>query len=168
MTMVRLLRWWLFAVLILPALPAAAQPAATPSPESISVARTMMAKMSGDPTATIRQLSGPMVGMLQQMGISDSDRARVIVQEALIPLLTSHYDDLLAMWAKDYAATLSVDDMKAAIAFYDSPAGRNLVAAAPKLDQAKLIDLTQWMVGLQPEMRQRIEQALKAHGWNNN
>ncbi len=165
----RLLRRGLLAAMLaLPTLPAAAQPAAGPSPESISLARTMLAKMSGDPTATIHQLGGPMVGMLQQMGISDPDRARVIVQEALIPLLANHYDELLSMWAKDYAATLSADDMKAAIAFYESPAGRSLVAAAPKLDQAKFIDLTRWMAGLQPEMQQRIEQALKAHGWENN
>ncbi|HWA80326.1 MAG TPA: DUF2059 domain-containing protein [Acetobacteraceae bacterium] len=72
------------------------------------------------------------------------------------------------MWAEDYAATLSVDDMKAAIAFYESPAGRSLVAAGPKLGQAKFVDLTRWMAALQPEMQQRIERALKAHGWENN
>ncbi|HUC19165.1 MAG TPA: DUF2059 domain-containing protein [Acetobacteraceae bacterium] len=167
--MVRLVRRRLLAALVvLPVLPAAAQPAAGPSPEAISLASIMLAKMSGDPTATIHQLGGPMVAMLQQMGISDPDRARVIVQEALIPLLTSHYQDLLSMWAKDYAATLSAADMKAAIAFYESSAGRSLVAAGPKLDQAKFIDLTQWMAALQPEMQQRIEQALKAHGWENN
>ena len=165
--MYRSLRWALLAtMLILPAVPAGAQPVANPSPETIALARTLLAKMEGDPAVTIRQLAGPMAGMLQQMGISDPDRARVIVQGALIPVLTEHYGDLLTIFAKACVSMLSVDDMKAAIAFYESPAGRNLVAAEPELAQAKLIGLTQWMSGLQPEMQQRIEQTIKAHSWD--
>lgn len=163
----RLLRWSLLAIaLIMSAVPAAAQPA--PSPESVKLAREMLAKMSGDPAVTIRQLAGPMVGMLQQMGIQDPNQARVLVNEAMIPVITSHYGALEESWAKAYASVLSVDDMKAAIAFYSSPAGRNLVAAGPKLAQAKMITLTQWMAGLGPEMQQKVEQAIKAHGWQKN
>ncbi len=172
----RFLRRSLLAVaLILPVLPAAAQPAAVPTPEALAptpealaLARTLLTKMNGDPAVTIHQISGPMVGMLQQMGISDPTRARIIVQEALIPLLSSHYDELIEIMAKAYAATLSTDDMKAAVAFYESPAGQNLVAAEPKLAQAKLIGLTQWMSGLQPEMQEKIEEVIKAHGWEQN
>ncbi|HUA76089.1 MAG TPA: DUF2059 domain-containing protein [Acetobacteraceae bacterium] len=142
--------------------------ALAPTPEALALARTLLTKMNGDPAVTIHQISGPMVGMLQQMGISDPTRARVIVQEALIPLLSSHYDELIEIMAKAYAATLSTDDMKAAVAFYESPAGQNLVAAEPKLAQAKLIGLTQWMSGLQPEMQEKIEEVIKAHGWEQN
>ncbi len=161
-----LARSFLAIILILPAVPAAAQTAPNPSPETIALAQQLLMKMAGDPAATIRQLSGPMVGMMQQIGITDPDQARVIVQEALIPVLSDHFNDLIAIWAKAYASALSVDDMKAAIAFYDLPAGQDMLRAGPQLAQAKMVGLTQWMGTLQPEMQQRIEQALKAHGWS--
>jgi hypothetical protein len=165
--MPRLFRWSLLAIaLILPAVPAAAQTA--PNPESVTLAREMLAKMSGDPAVTIRELAGPMVGMLQQMGIQDPEQARALVAEVIIPVITSHYGALEESWAKGYASVLSVDDMKAAIAFYGSPAGQSLVAAGPKLARVKMITLTQWMAGLAPEIQQKVEQAIKAHGGQKN
>lgn len=151
--------------LTLPAVPAFTQTAA-PSPDGLRLARELVAKTDGDRTATIQALSGPMVGMMQNMGISQPDRAQALVQEAMLPVLSGHYDDLLAIQAKSYASVLSEDDLKASLAFYNTPAGQNLIRAQPQLAQAKLTGLTQWIGGLQPELQTRIQQTLKAHGWD--
>ena len=139
--------------------------AADPSAESIDLAKQMMAITEGDRTTTINGLAGPMVGMMQQMGIREPEKAQALVNEALLPLMTEHYDELSAMQAKSYATQLSADDMKAAIAFYKTPAGKDLVAAQPKLAQAKMVDMTAWMQKLQPEMMTKVQATMTAHGW---
>ncbi len=152
--------------LVLSPLAASAQTAAAPSPEALKLARELVVKTSGDRAATLQGISGPMVGMMQQMGIKQPDRAQALVQEAVMPILTEHFDDLTTLRAKEYASLLSVDDMKAISAFYDTPAGRSLIKAQPQLAQATMTGMTQWMGALQPEMQTKIQQVLKAHGWD--
>ena len=83
-----------------------------------------------------------------------------------MPLLGAHIDTLIDMEAHSYAQTLSVDDLRASLAFYESPAGRDLAAAQPTLAQARVANLTQWMSGLQPEIAARTRQVVKEHGWD--
>ena len=118
-------------VLLAQAPAALAQPA--PSPDTLKVARELVAKTAGDKTTTLQAMGGPLVGMMQQMGIRQPDRAQAIVQEGVMPLLNEHYDELLDVQAKSYAAVLSVSDMQAAIAFYNTPAGQSLIRAQPQL-----------------------------------
>ena len=151
--------------LVLPAVPAFAQ-TATPSAEGLRLARELATKTEGDRASMLQSLGGPMVGMMQQMGVPQADRAQVLVQEVVLPILSSRYDDLLAIQAKSYASVLSVDDMKGALAFYNTPAGQNLIRAQPQLAQLKLTGMTQWIGGLQPELQTRIQQTLKARGWD--
>ena len=98
----------------------------------------------------LQSLGGPMVGMMQQMGVPQADRAQVLVQEVVLPVLSSRYEDLLAIQAKAFASVLSVDNMKGALAFYNTPTGQNLIRAQPQLAQLKLTGMTQWIGGLQP------------------
>jgi hypothetical protein len=158
------LRWATLAVALTVATPAFAQ--SDPSPEALKLARDLVTRTEGDRAATLQNMSAPMVGMMQQMGVTQPDRAQALVNEALLPLLSDHYDDLLAIQSKSYASALSVDDMKAAIVFYDSPAGKDFIRAQPALAKSKLTGMTQWMGGLQPEMQSRIQATMKAHGWD--
>ena len=162
----RLVRSTLVVALVLCPLAALAQAPAAPSAETLRVARELVAKITGDRGATLNSIAGPMVGMMQQMGIKQQDRAQALVQEALMPILTAHYDDLLAIHARSYAAVLSVADMKSIATFYDTPAGQSLIRAQPQLAQATVTGMTEWITGLQPEMQGKIQQTIQAHGWD--
>lgn len=135
-----------------------------PSPEALALARDLVVKTSGDQAATLQGISGPMVGMMQQMGIKQPDRAQAL--EAVVPVLTAHYDDLINIQAKSFASALTIDDMKAIGAFYNTPAGQSLIRAQPQLAQATLTGMTQWMTSLQPELQAKIQQMVKSHGWD--
>ena len=108
---------------------AASAQTAVPGPEALALARDLVVKTSGDRDATLQSIGGPMAGMMQQIGISQPDRAKALVQEAVMPILTTHYDDLLAIKAKSFAAMLSIEDMKAIGAFYGTPVGQSLIRA---------------------------------------
>jgi hypothetical protein len=60
------------------------------------------------------------------------------------------------------------DDLKAAIAFYESPTGQRLLLAQPQLAKAKLNALAQWMQEVKPEMQKRIAETMKVPGWGSN
>lgn len=155
-------------LLVATALPAAAQsptPAPAPDAATLDAAKAVVAKMQGDRAAALTAMSGPMVGLVQQMGVKEPDRAQVLVQEVLVPVMTAHYDDLLAMQARSFATVLSKADLLALGAFYDTPAGRNFAAAQPRLAQAQLTGVTQWMGSIAPEMQTKLAQTMKARGW---
>lgn len=110
-------------------------------------------------------MAAPMVPLVQQLGVREADKAQTLVQEVILPTLTENYDKLLDGQAKSYASVLSVPDLKALAAFYDTPAGRNVAAAQPRLAQAQLAATTSWMQGIAPELQAKLQQAIKAHGW---
>ncbi len=153
------------SALVLAVMTVTSAQAADPTPDNIALARQMMANTEGDRASTIQGLAAPMVGMMQQMGVRDPAQAQALVNEALLPMLNEHYDELVAMQAKSYATQLSADDMKAAIEFYKTPAGKDLIAAQPKLAQAKVVDMTAWIQKLQPEMVGKVQATMAAHGW---
>lgn len=142
-------------------LPASAQDATT-----LAAAREVVAKMQPDRTAMLASMAAPMVPLIQQMGVREADKAQVLVQEVILPTLTANYDKLLDSQAKSYASVLSVTDLKGVAAFYDTPAGRNFVAAQPQLAQAQLAATTSWMQGIAPELQAKLQQSIKAHGWS--
>ena len=151
------------AFLACAASPAAAQ---TPSPEALSLAKQLVAKVDPSPQQTIASMAGPMVGMIQQMGVPQPDRAQALVNEAVVPILNEHIADLADMSAQAYAQTLTVDDLKAVLAFYNTKAGADLIAAQPKLAQLRVQGVTQWMGKLQPEIQGKIQSVAQAHGWD--
>ena len=143
--------------------PAAAQGA--PSAENLTLARQLVAKVDPSPEQTIAGMATPMVGMIQQMGVREPDRAQALVQEAVLPILSGHMGELTEMSAQAYAQTLSADDLRAVLAFYNTKAGQDLIAAQPKLAQLRITNLTQWMGKMQPEIQTKIADVAKAHGW---
>ena len=140
--------------------------AQTPSPEALSLARQLVAKVDPSPQQTISAMAGPMVGMIQQMGVQQPDRAQALVNEAVLPILSEHVTDLADMSAQSYAQVLSVDDLKAVLAFYNTKAGADLIAAQPQLAQLRITNVTQWMGKLQPEIQGKIQSVAKSHGWD--
>lgn len=151
--------------LLAPAAPSALAQSPAPDAATLQAAKAVVAKMQGDRATALASMSGPMVGLIQQMGIREPDRAQVLVQEVILPVMTAHYDELLEIQARSYAGVLNKADLQAVGAFYDSPAGRNLAAAQPRLAQAQLTGMTQWMGSIGPEMQGKLSQAMQARGW---
>ncbi len=147
-------------------LPLIAQ-APAPDPQTLDLARQLVAKTAGERDQVLASMSAPMVGFMQQMGINDPTKARELVDEAVMPILREHYQELVDIQARSYSQALSVDDLKATLAFYDTKAGQDLIKAQPLLAQARVTGLTQWMGTLQPEMQDRVAKTAKAHGWTN-
>ena len=102
---------------------------------------------------------------MQQMGVKQADQAQALVQEVVMPTLAAHYDELLDLQARSYAAALGKDDLQAIAAFYATPAGKHLVAAQPQLAQAQLSGMQQWMGSVMPEMQGKLAKAIQTHGW---
>ena len=144
---------------------AAQQPAATPDPITLKAARDVVAKMQGDRSAVLGSVSGPMIGLIQQLGVREQERAQALVQEVVLPTLTERLDELLDIQARTFASVLGTADLQAIASFYDTPAGRNLVAAQPRLAQAQVTGITQWLTGLMPGLQAKLAQTIQARGW---
>lgn len=138
-------------------------------PERLAAAREVVAAAQGDRKQVLDAMRAPMAGMMQQMMAQQdakaAERAPILLDEVVMPLLESHYDELLSVQALSFAAVLSLDDLRAVAAFYKTPAGRNLVKAQPQLAQALLTGMKQWMGTLMPEMQKKTLEAAKNHGW---
>lgn len=144
---------------------ALAQQPSAPDAATLASARDVVAKMGGDRAAVLQSMAGPMTALVAQMGVKEPERAQVLVSEVVVPTLAANYDALLDVQARSYASVLSGDDLKAVAAFYGSPAGRNLAAAQPKLAQAQMAGMTQWMSGVAPELQAKLAAAIQKHGW---
>ncbi|WP_246687861.1 DUF2059 domain-containing protein [Methylobacterium sp. WL93] len=83
----------------------------------------------------------------------------------MLPTLTAHFDELLDIQARGFAAALGKDDLQVIAAFYATPTGKRLVAAQPQLAQAQLVGTQQWMQSVTPEMQGKLTKAIQAHGW---
>ena len=122
----------------------ALRPANTaPDPALVKIARDTVAQMQGDRAATLNAMAAPMVGMMQQIGIKEPDKAQVLVNEVVIPTLSAHYDELLDIQARGFATILGKDDLQAIGAFYATPAGKRLATAQPQLAQVQMTGLQQ-------------------------
>jgi hypothetical protein len=144
---------------------AAEEPPAPPSPQALALARTLVAKSSNDDVAALSFLYPPMARLMMRANLLDPDRVMIVTREAMLPVLRKHKAEIDAFQAETYASILTVDDMKAAITFYDTPAGADYVRSwAPvlKLNRAgidKLIDT------LKPEIDAEAKVVMKKHGW---
>ncbi|GJE58918.1 DUF2059 domain-containing protein [Methylobacterium trifolii] len=139
---------------------------ATIDPERLAAARDVVRRAQGDRAALLEAMTAPMIGMVRQMGLDDAAKAQVVVREVIMPILAAHYEELLSVQALSFAAVLPKEDLQAIAAFYDTPAGRNLVKVQPQLSQAMLTGMQKWLGTLTGEMQAKIAEAAKAHGWN--
>ena len=155
------------AVLSVPLLGVPSMAQTAPDPQSLALARQLVEKSAGNRDQVLGSMGRPMVGLMEQMGVTDPEKAQQMVDEAIMPLLREHYDSLVDIQAQSYARALSATDLKAILAFYNTPAGEDLIQAQPQLTQARVTGLTQWIGALQPEIQDRVQKTAKAHGWTN-
>jgi len=118
---------------------------------------------SSDPAGDLSQLNflGPATAVLvHQLGFVHPDQFKQVVHEAIIPVLMQHRRELEDMQAASFASVLSDDDMKAAIAFYRSRAGKDLVRIhAAQLDM-NFAGVSHLLETLKPEIKAKARAIL--------
>ena len=139
--------------------PAAAQP------DAIALARTLVEKSGVGGEGAMAGLVPPVPDYLHQLGVTAPDQIRVLAHDVVMPTLSDHAADLTEIQVKSYAALLSVADMKAAIAFYDSPAGQDFVKYRYRRVQADIPQGEALIERLRPEIEARAQAVAHAHGW---
>jgi hypothetical protein len=142
-----------------------AQAPASVDSAALAAARDLVGKMQGDRSVVLQSMAAPMAGLVAQLGVKEPERAQVLVSEVILPTLSGRYDELIATQAQVYAANLALGDLQAAAAFYGSPAGKNFAAAQPKLAQAQVAAMTQFMTSVAPELQAKLSAAVQKHGW---
>jgi hypothetical protein len=139
--------------------------AVPPNAESLALAHTLVQKTATGGIAAMNGLSLPIPRLMGEMGITDPRQYGVIMHEDVMAVLNDHPDSLSDIQATSYASLLSNDDMKAAIAFYDSSAGQKLVKSRFKLLQTNMAQGADLLETLKPAIAAKVQDTLKAHGW---
>ncbi len=137
-----------------------------PNPEALAVARQIVAKAGLNRAAVVQAMSAPLIAFMGQSGSLAPDRAKIIVSEGLLPLLDSNFDKILELQAQTYASTMSADDLKGLLAFYETTAGQDFLRAQPQLTQGLLSDMNTLVAALKPILVAKVREIVKAHGWD--
>lgn len=137
-----------------PASPADEKAAAFPGEDSEAKRKDILRllELNGVRDTTAAML-GPMLRSVESMPGMTPDAIEAVKQEFMASL-----DDLLEMSVKPYADHLSHEDIKAAIAFAESPAGRRIAAAQPKIVAETTALGVKWGQSLQPRIDKRIQE----------
>ncbi|MDY0959372.1 DUF2059 domain-containing protein [Sphingomonas sp. CFBP8993] len=176
---------------LLGAAPVAAQTAPSPTATAaaggrIETARTLVGKLNLDRTLDF-QFSGlmPLVAANIVNGLqtaSDAPKAikdrlatsegrrqvGVITSEEMLAAFRARYPAIAEAAAEEYRRNFSEDELKAIIVFYDSAAGKRLLALQPQLQQrlseaGKAVGREAGMAAF-PKIRARIQALDKAEG----
>lgn len=67
-------------------------------------------------------------------------------------------DDLTGMLAPVYSKHLTIDDLKAIIQFYESPAGKKLASKNPMITQETLVIGQEWGYKIGMEIQKKLEE----------
>lgn len=140
------------------------QASAPPSPQALALARTLVAK-STDDVAALSFIYPPAGHMLMRAKLLDPDRAMILIHEAIIPVLRKHKAEIDAFQAETYASFLTMDDMKAAIAFYDTKAGADYARSWQPVLKLNKAGIDKLIETLRPEIEAEAKVVMKKHGW---
>ena len=145
--------------------PARAQDKAAPSPEALSLARSLVEKSGATGQMVMAGLIMPPPGFMTSLGVTEPQQVQAISHDAVMPALGDHESALTDIQVKSYASLLSVADMKAAIAFFDSPAGMKFVRARHNRVQDEMAKGSELIAKFQPEIEEQVKAVSHAHGW---
>jgi hypothetical protein len=154
-----------------PAQPPAVAPAVSPalggapSAEALALARTLVQESGVGGQAAMNGMVVPPPGYLASLGVTDPRQAAVVAHDAVMPDLGDHADALTDIQVKSYATLLSVPEMKAAIAFFGSPAGKNYVKIRDSRVQDEMSKASALIAKLEPEITAQVSAVARAHGW---
>jgi hypothetical protein len=152
------------AALVILASAARGQPPA-PSAEALALARTLVTDTHVGGAATMNGIEFPARSIATDVGAADRLQTKTVMSEAFFPTMFNHSDDLTEIAVKSYAAVLSIDDMKAAIAFFDSPAGKDLLRLRERILRTNATKTFLLLGKVNGELKDSIAATVKAHGW---
>ena len=90
------------------------------------------------------------------------DLSAVLTQ--LHPEFAKKADDMTDIAARIYAEHMSEDDLRAAAAFFDSPAGKNYVSAQPLMLDQLVVAMQAWTQETSTYMMKRVQQEMEKKG----
>jgi hypothetical protein len=143
----------------MPELPAAAP--AAPTAEALALASKLVDLTGGSGMGAMNGL--PMGGLAKLLGATDPEQSRIVMHDAVMPTLNDHADDLTKIQVEAYASSLTVDELKGAVAFYSSPAGKAMQRTKFAVLRSKMQGVQALIVKLRPELEAKTKEVLKAH-----
>jgi len=155
------------ALVALALVAAAAAQAQQPSPAALASARELM-EIKG-----VRSLVEPVVvGVIEQTkgsilqtnpGLTkDLDEVSRQLRNEYQPRVTEMTNEIVQL----YAQRFSEQELKDAIAFYKSPAGKKVLTEEPRILDATYARLQQWAIQFQNEVMIRVRAEMKKRGHN--
>ena len=146
---------------------AAAAQAQQPSPAALASARELM-ELKG-----VRSLVEPVVvGVIQQTtgtilqtnpGLTkDLDEVSAQLRNEYQPRVAEMTNEIVQL----YAQRFNEQELKDAIAFYKSPAGKKILMEEPRILDATYARLQQWAIQFQNEVMNRVRAEMKKRGHN--
>ena len=146
---------------------AGAAQAQQPSPSALASARELM-ELKG-----VRSLVEPVVvGVIEQTkgtilqtnpGLTkDLDEVSAQLRNEYQPRVAEMTNEIVQL----YAQRFSEQELKEAIAFYKSAAGRKMLAEEPRILDATYARLQQWAIRFQDEVMTRVRAEMKKRGHN--
>ncbi|RYC33755.1 DUF2059 domain-containing protein [Lichenibacterium minor] len=94
----------------------------------------------------------------------DLSKDLTVVLAQLQPEFTAKSGEMLDIAARIYARTMSEQDLKATAAFFDSPAGKQYVAAQPKMLDELVVSMQAWTQEVSGFMMKRVQQEMEKKG----
>jgi hypothetical protein len=155
------------AALLALALVAGAAQAQQPSPAALASARELM-ELKG-----VKSLVEPVVvGVIEQTkgtilqtnpGLTkDLDEVSAQLRNEYQPRVAEMTNEIVQL----YAQRFSEQELKEAIAFYKSAAGKKMLAEEPRILDATYARLQQWAIRFQDEVMTRVRAEMKKRGHN--
>jgi len=147
--------------------PAGAAQAQQPSPAALASARELM-ELKG-----VKSLVEPVVvGVIEQTkgtilqtnpGLTkDLDEVSAQLRNEYQPRVAEMTNEIVQL----YAQRFSEQELKDAIAFYKSAAGKKMLAEEPRILDATYARLQQWAIRFQDEVMTRVRAEMKKRGHN--
>ena len=146
-------------------LPTIAADEAQPGAAAMSLARALVAKIDTGEITAVPGLGMAMAQFMPDLHITPREHVRTVFAEAVVPVLRKHAATFREIEARSYARDMSLDDLKAINAFYDSPAGLALLRMHAGLLKLNMAGLQQLLQTLKPEIASKVDEDLKARGW---
>jgi hypothetical protein len=156
------------AVLVMVVAAAHADQPPAPSAEALSLARTLVTETQAGGIATMNGIQFPAATLAKDVGATGREQVKAVMAEAFFPTMFDHSDDLTEIQVKSYATVLSIDDMKAAIAFFGTPAGKDLVRLRSSIMRTNATRAHLLMQKINAELKANMDATAKAHGWTSN
>lgn len=158
-----------FCCALIAASGAFAQSSPQPSPEAVALTRRYLAAMHMDTSLKpmVLSMTGQMVRQQAERYPKLNDAQRERLAAAINEAVAEAYNEgLLEKMAEKMvpgmATVFSIDELKALVAFYESPLGQSIIGKMPALGEISGKAVVELMPEMQADMEARVQKNLEA------